>query len=147
MYDSEERSKVKNAWILAGLLFGITILVSLLLWGIEVVILGDDGVLASISGIISAMIVGMIYSTQTKEVMPQELRKKVTMIYILPQIILGIIYLLLVRNDNLTFILFLLGISLIVAAALTYWLLHSGGKMYLKGFEKASRDKQRDCTE
>jgi hypothetical protein len=85
---------MKNQWISAGLLFVLTIAFGLLMV-IFTSILHLDNTVSVISCIMAASILGAMYYHGFNEPMPKKLRRNVTVIYMIGQILLALIYFLL----------------------------------------------------
>ncbi len=141
---------LREPWVVAVLLFVISAVIGLIFFAVvEFLNLGSTS-LSSISGLIGAMIVGQVYVGCFKEVMPKKVRKKVAMIYLAIQIVLGFLYGLILRPElvldsrDLLFFSGLLVVIAILYSLAVYWMLGLGGKSYLKALEKreaAGKDK------
>ena len=127
----------KNAWILAGILLLLSILLAALVQLIAYFLAIGSSSLSSIAGILSAFFVGQIYATQFKELMSSKLRLHVTVITSLVQIVLGLVYVFIFSDDVLLLTGLLVGITLFYALFI-YLMLGFGGTSYLRAQEKAA---------
>lgn len=136
-----DKNLLKNLWALAGLLMAINIVLGLIiLFAVEFFKIGSSGV-SAIAGMVGAMIVGQIYAMSFKEIMPKKLRIHVTITYTLAQMVLGSLYIFVLDISNyLLFFAILIGISLFYSLII-YFMLGSGGKIYLKGLQKREAPK------
>lgn len=132
----------KNAWILAGLLLVINIILGLIIFAIvEFFNIGDLRI-SGVAGILGAMTVGQIYTMKFKEVMPKKMRINVTLIYILAQMLLGSLYIFILSVSNYPlFFGTLIGFSLFYSLFI-YWMLGVGGKTYLQALQKRKAAKR-----
>jgi len=125
---------LKNKWILAGLLLVIGIIVSLIIWLIIKFIFHSDSTIASaIGGIIGANIVGMIYYSNFKEIMPKTLRRNVTLIYMSLQVLILILVILvyyLFLGLGLNYIVFLIILSILILFVYGFIIYHGSKYPY-----------------
>lgn len=127
------KTLLKNHWILAGLLLIITLILGLTI--VALIRYFKVPTPASIiAGVIGTMIVGYIYTVNFKEVMPKKLRIKVVAIYILVQMLFGILLFWVRGGLNVVIIISLL-VGLSIFFPFIYWILGSGGRIYLKYVE------------
>ena len=130
----EKNSIFKNIWVLSGMLLGI----SMLICYVGVLIIGKS--IYYSAGIVSAVIVGNIYTSKIKEIMPKGSRIKVVSIYAVIQIIIVLMYIALFRKNFHPQVLYaellVSVIFMIVQAPLMNSTLRFIGAMYLKGYSK-----------
>ncbi len=137
-----DKTLLKNSWILAGLLLVISIILGLIILSV-VDFFKLSSSTSGITIIVGAMLVGQIYVMNFKELMPKKLRINVTIIYVLPQIALVLLYIFIldVPIDYLLFFSILIPICLFYSFIL-YWTLGFGGWIYLKALQKREASKE-----
>lgn len=128
----------KNFWFVAFLLLIISFAVGLLLIGL--ISLGLPQEITGLSGLLAALLLGMLYVNQTKKVMAPVMRRNVAVIYGVVQIVMtGVILniygsaleLSALKDAQAT----LLGTAALLLTAycfIIYWLLKFGGEQYKK---------------
>ena len=138
---SEENSNhaYKKPIILALMLVGIG-------WGINIVVsifaaLSGMGRGTHNGGIFSAFVVGSIYTSKFKEVMPKELRKWAAIYYGIIATVLAIPSMYIITKGSTTWML-LMPVFGVIEALVVYWLLGKSGKTTLKNLKKTEEMKQ-----
>jgi len=138
---------LKNQWISAGLLFVLTIVLGLMMI-IFTSILGLDNSVSIIGCIMAATILGTLYTYAFNEPMPKKLRRNVTVIYIVGQLLLALVYFMLFVPQMLLLAFaslstFMTGaiitiiISMFIGVGI-YWMLGRSNKSLIKTKEKVS---------
>jgi len=125
----------KNMWFVAFLLLVIGFAAGLMLFAL--VNLGLPSEITGFSGLLAALVLGMLYVKQTKKVMAVEMRRNVAVIYGVVQ--LTMTWILLAKfGDTLgvagstNTILGFAALLLVAYCLLIYWLLKFGGEQYKK---------------
>ncbi len=127
---------LKKAWFLALLLLVITIALGLFLAFVSRILGMDDYALIGIASMAGVILIGQIYVANFKEVMPNNLRWKVIVFYILPQIVVGALYPLVAETFSYGIFMIILIAASILYSLLIYHSLGYVGKMYLKMLQK-----------
>jgi len=144
----QKQSLLKNPWILALLLLGISFgtwfIAFILLIGPIALGLLPEELLESMgrsAGIVAPMFLGYIYAFKFKETMPKNLRIEVLMIYLVPQFILVLLILFVLAREIFAMIWFvpITVLLLVICFAGMYFMIGAGGKSYAKALEKAKR--------
>ena len=132
-----DKTILKNAWILSAMLFFFSILLAFLVQLIVFFLGIKSSSLSSISGVMVAFILGQIYVSQFKEVMSPQLKLRVSSIYALVQIIVGVLYgIIFISTDVFLFGALVIGVTLLYAA-LIYVSLGLGSQSYVRMLEKS----------
>ena len=125
----KQQGALNNAWLLSLILLGISLLIGLA----GSFISKTSG---TISGMLAAWILGNIYSAKFKAIMPKDLRIKTTTIYIITQLIIGLVVLYSMDLMGINIVaLAIAGVVIFVSlieALVIYWSLGSAGKKYIK---------------
>jgi len=131
-----DKKLLKSPWMLAALLLAIGILIGFIFLAVAQALKLTSYSMSAAAGFITAMLVGQIYSASFKEVMPKKLRLNATAIYIIAQLMLGLMYFIALDIPNMPLFLgLLIGFSALYFV-LTYFALGWGGKSYLKSLAK-----------
>ena len=88
---------LKNPFILTLILFILSVLLSMLVSAL----FGPETSLTAVTTIIAALIVGRIYGKTFKKIMPKNLKIKVSLYYVLFQLISGLFFLSYITELNL----------------------------------------------
>ncbi len=132
-----DKNLLKNHWILAGLLLIITLILGLVI--VALIRYFNIPTPASIiASVIGTIIVGYIYAANFEEVMPRKLRIKVAVIYIVVQVLFGILLFWVRGWLNIVITISLL-VGLSIFFPFIYWILGSGGRIYLKYAERVQK--------
>ncbi len=136
-----DKNLLKNVWVLAGLLlvaaFAISQMLSVL---VRTVGISAPSAVSLVVAFAAAFSVGSIYTYYFKEIVPKELRRNATIIFMVLQLIASLLYVFAVPDissvlgTGLTIVLVLVGT--IIGAVVIYWALGFGGKQYLKSLER-----------
>jgi len=130
-----KKELLKNAWILAGLILVINLVLGLI-FQVIFILLKTTNYLSSVAGLLSAYLVGYVYSSNFRQIMPKHLRFNTTVIYIIAGIIIGGISLsLVVEQFNYVLMAILLGTNLLYAVII-YFMLGLAGKYVLAKHKK-----------
>ncbi|MEM5777210.1 MAG: hypothetical protein QXJ06_02075 [Candidatus Aenigmatarchaeota archaeon] len=129
---------LKKSWFLALLLIFLSFILALGSYFLNS-IRGDNTSIEGIfsTGITAAVIVGFIYASNFKDVVPMKLRIETSIIVLIFQIIINAIYGILF-SETITFFFVFFVISIFYSLVI-YFLLYLSGKIYLK-FSRKSKE-------
>jgi len=123
----KKKTLLKNPWILTLIL----IIISFVLGILVSVLFGPETSLNAAVTMIAALIVGRIYGKTFKEIMPKNLKIKVSLYFVLFQLILGSVFLTNIIELNLI----LIGMAVVILFIvfwIVYFMLGVGSRTFVK---------------
>jgi Kef-type K+ transport system membrane component KefB len=128
----------KNPAFIGTIMVVVSVLTGLVIGFILELLDLDFNSSSFIAGVVSATIVGQIYTGKYREVMPKNLAKQASLVYILIESVFAVLFFLyvgyLVENPGVIAV-GVIGFALIIYF-LFPWLIRKGGENYLKAIEK-----------
>lgn len=133
-----DKKLLNNPWILALILLAFHLIINFILSTVLGPLQIGYSLPSAISAIVSAILLGQIYASKFRKIMPKILRKNTTIIFIAIQLVLGIPFILMF--PELLFLLIPLTVLVLaVYSLLIYYFLGYGGKVYLGSLKKAKK--------